>query len=182
MPDTLPETPKEAAKRDLLGVHFALHIFVATAILWYLLKHLGDESPIWAISSMIAVSDPQVNLAFQTFRGRISNALLGCVVGLLFLSIGGASEWKLPCALAVTVLISVYVVRMPVMWRQAPITAAIVIAGGLAHHSKHEGIKAGLERVGEVMLGCVVGLLVTYVLSKLWPPPAEGYAPGGKRK
>lgn len=173
--------PTEASQRDLLGVHFAVHIFVATAILWFLLKHLGDLSPIWAISSMIAVSDPQVNLAFQTFRGRIFNSALGCVIGLIVLSIGGSNELKLPFALAITVLISVYVIRIPVMWRQAPITAAIVIAGGL-HGDKHQGVHDGLVRVGEVMLGCVIGLVVTYVLSKVWPPPATGYAPGGKRK
>lgn len=173
-----PGTPKPF---DWLGVHFAVHIFVATAILWIVLRQLGDNNPIWSISSMIAVSDPQVNLALKTFRGRISNAILGCLVGLLFLSVGGASEWKLPVALGATVLISAYVVKLPIMWRQAPITAAIVIASGLTHHSKHEGIAAGLMRVGEVMLGCVVGVLVTYVLAKLWPPPAAGYAPGGHR-
>jgi uncharacterized membrane protein YccC len=169
-------------KRDSLGVHFAVHIFVATWILWVVLKHLGEHNPIWAISSMIAVSDPQIQLAMQTFRGRISNAILGCIIGLLFIAAPGESEWKLPIALATTVLISSYVVHLPVMWRQAPITAAVVIAAGLEHHSKEKGIEAGMIRVGEVMLGCVVGLIVTVVLSKLWPPPKSGSAPSGTRK
>jgi len=38
------------------------------------------------------------------------------------------------------------------MWRQAPITAAIVISGGLEHHSKLSGIEEGLHRVAEVLL------------------------------
>ena len=65
------------------------------------------------------------------FRSRIINVLVGCVVGLVFLLVGGSSEWKLPLALAVTVLVSSYVIHIQTMWRQAPITAAIVIAAGL---------------------------------------------------
>ena len=60
-----------------------------------------------------------------------------------------------------TVLLSSYVVRIQVMWRQAPITAAIVIAAGLTHHSELSGIEHGLHKVAEVILGCVMGLLVT---------------------
>ena len=167
---------------DLLGVHFAVRIFVATTILWLLLKSLGDSNPIWAISSMIAVSDPQVALALQTFRGRIANSLLGCVIGLIFVFVCGSNEWVLPFALATTVLISAYLVKLPVMWRQAPITAAIVIASGLSHHSRIDGMEAGLKRVGEVMLGCVVGLMVTWLISRIWPAPSSGHTPGGIRK
>lgn len=41
----------------------------------------------------------------------------------------------IPIALGVTVLISSLVVRVKAMWQQAPITAAIVIASGIAGHS-----------------------------------------------
>jgi uncharacterized membrane protein YccC len=95
--------------------------------------------------------------------------LVGCSVGLLFLIVGGSSEWKLPLALAATVLLSSYVIRIPSMWRQAPITAAIVIPAGLAHHSKLTGIEHGLHKVAEVLYGCLVALLVTWLMSKLWP-------------
>jgi hypothetical protein len=83
--------------------------------------------------------------AVVNFRGRILNALLGCATGLLFLLVGGANEWKLPVALAATVLLSSYVIRIPAMCRQAPITAAIIIAAVLTHHSKLSGIEIGLR-------------------------------------
>jgi uncharacterized membrane protein YccC len=119
---------------------------------------------------MIAASDPVIKQAAKTFRGRIINALLGCSVGLLFLVLGGSREWKLPLALAVTVLLSTYVVRVQVMWRQAPITAAIVIAAGMTHHSELTAVEIGVRRVGEVLLGCVMGLLVSWFMSVVWPP------------
>ncbi len=159
---------------DLLGVHYAVSMFVATTILWALAKAIGDANPIWAISSMVATSDPQVKQALSTFHGRILNTLLGCAVGLLFVAVG-RTEWQLPIAMAVTVILSSYFVRVPAMWRQAPITAAIVIAGGLQHHEKMTGLEQGLHRVGEVLFGCVVGIAVGWALSKLWPLRERGH-------
>ena len=162
---------KNPFKADSLGVHFAVNIFIATTFLWVVLRHWAGLNPIWAISSMVAASDPQVKQAVKTFHGRLINALIGCATGLFVLGVGGTSEWKIPVALAVSVLISSYLVRVQVMFRQAPITAAIVVAGGLVHHSKTTGMEEGLRRVGEVLLGCVVGLAVSWLMSKIWPTP-----------
>lgn len=156
-------------RRDIVGIRFALNVFIATTIVWYVLENIADTNPIWAIASMIAASDPQVNEAVRMFRSRIINVLVGCVVGLIFVSIGGPSEWKLPLALAVTVLVSSYVIHIPTMWRQAPITAAIVIAAGLTAHSELSGIEHGLHKVAEVLFGCFVGVLVSWSMSKIWP-------------
>ena len=158
-----------AIKQDLVGIRFALNVFVASTIVWYTLERILDTNPIWAIASMIAASDPEVREAARMFKCRITNVLVGCGVGLLFVIIGGSSEWKLPLALAATVVLSSYVIRIPSMWRQAPITAAIVIAAGLTHHSKLSGVEHGLHKVAEVIFGCLVGLLVTWLMSKLWP-------------
>ncbi len=122
-------------KGDWVGVHFAANIFIATTLLWLVLRAAAGLDPIWAISSMIAASDPNVKQAVRTFWGRITNAALGCATGLVFLVIGGESAWKLPLALSVSVLLTSYVFRIQTMWRQAPITAALIIAAGLTHHS-----------------------------------------------
>src|SRR5215467_10654933 len=84
-----------ALKGNWLGVHFAVNIFIATTLLWLLLRVAASLNPIWAISSMIAASDPNVHEAARTFRGRIINAGLGCVTGLFFLIIGRGHEWAL---------------------------------------------------------------------------------------
>ena len=156
---------------DLLGVRFAVNVFIASALLWYLLRHIADTNPIWAIASMVAASEPQVREAGRMFRSRITNVMIGCVVGLLFLVVGGASEWKLPLALAATVLVSSYLIHVQTMWRQAPITAALVISAGLTHNSKLTGIESGLHKVAEVIVGCLMGLMVSWLMSKLWPMP-----------
>jgi uncharacterized membrane protein YccC len=188
-PDGAPGTPAPArrvtiagwtwpglAAHDLVGVRFSLNVFIASAVLWYLLRHVADTNPIWAIASMVAASDPQVKEAGRMFRSRIINVLVGGAIGFLFLVVGGASEWKLPLALSVAVLVSSYVIHIPTMWRQAPITAALVISAGLVHNSKLTGIENGLHKVAEVIIGCLMGLVVSWMMSKLWPLP-ESSAP-----
>lgn len=158
-------------KGDMHGIHYAVSIFIATTVLWVTVREIGESDPIWAISSMVATSDPLLKQAVLTFRSRIINSLVGCAVGLLFIAMGGSHVITLPLAMAVTVLLSSYVVRIPTMWRQAPITAAFVIAASLQHHSRIGGLEAGVHRVIEVLFGCVVGLVVAWIVSEMWPLP-----------
>jgi len=166
---------------DLVGVRFAVNVFIGTTVLWVLLRLAAETNPIWAIASLIAASDPQLQNAIRTFWGRIVNALLGCAVGLFFVVVGRGGEWQLPLALAASVLLSSYVVRIQAMWRQAPITAAIVIAAGLEQHSKLSGVEHGLHKVGEVILGCMMGLAVSWLMSRIWPVPERGTSPATPR-
>ena len=167
--------PRRRIAADLAGVHLALNVFVATCLLWIVIRKWAGLNPIWAISAMLASSNPHVSQAIKSVRGRVINALLGCATGLAFLMLGGAlgasRDWKLPLALAATALLSSYIVRVPVMWRQAPITAAIIVASGIEHHSQEVWIEIGLRRVGEVLFGCLLGLAVSWLISKIWPLP-----------
>ncbi len=162
-------------KGDMHGVHYAVSIAIATAVLWICLHELAAVNPIWAISSMVATSDPLMKNALLTFRARIINTMVGCAIGLLFIAVGGNRIIALPVALAVTVLVTSYIVRIQTMWRQAPISAAFVIAAGLEHHSRLNGLRAGMQRMSEVLFGCLIGLVVAWLVSIVWPLP--GLAP-----
>jgi len=167
-------------KGDMHGIHYAVSIFIATAILWILVHELAETNPIWAISSMVATSDPVMKQAMLTFRARLINTLVGCAVGLVFIAIGGTHVVMLPVAMAVTVLLSSYVVRIPTMWRQAPISAAFVISAGLEHHSRAKGLEAGTRRMTEVIFGCLIGLVVAWLVSIVWPLPVDATAAAKK--
>jgi hypothetical protein len=41
-----------------------------------------------------------------SLRARLLNAFVGCMVGALFLAVGGAGEWKLLIAMAASTLVS----------------------------------------------------------------------------
>jgi uncharacterized membrane protein YccC len=162
---------------DLIGFRFAVNVFIATTIVWTVMKAMNAGSPIWAIASMVAASEPVPEEARRFFRSRVINVLVGCAVGMGFLILGNRSEWLLPFALSTTVLISTYLVRIKTMWRQAPITAAIVIASALAQDSALAGIERGMQKVAQVIFGCAVALMVTWLMSKVWlvrPKPKTG--------
>jgi uncharacterized membrane protein YccC len=158
--------------RGGIAWRFAANVFIGSTFVWVVLREFEGVSPIWAIAAMVASTDPQMDVATRMIRSRIINVLVGAAVGLAFMIFGGSSEWMLPLALVATVLISSYLVRIPTMWRQAPITAALVIASGLSQQSTSAGIKIGLLKVAEVIFGCVVGLVVSWLVSRLWPLPA----------
>ncbi|MFC4758016.1 FUSC family protein [Solitalea agri] len=166
----------------ILGLRFAINVAIATCIVWTTLRALEDTNPIWAIASMVAASDPQPAEARKMFRSRLINVMVGCAVGLFFLLIGGAKEWLLPLALGTTVLVSSYIVRIKTMWRQAPITAAVVIAESVTHGEARVGLEQGLHKVAEVIFGCLVGLLVSLLMSKVWmiQPSPEALEPSSK--
>jgi hypothetical protein len=42
-------------------------------------------------------------------------------------------------------------------------------------------MEQGLHRVTEVLLGCVVGIAVAWLLSKIWPLPESGGATTAKK-
>jgi uncharacterized membrane protein YccC len=171
---------KRFREDDLRGVRFALNVFIGTTALWLLLRHFAGVNPIWAIASMIAASEPIMGDALRMSRASLINTAVGCAVGLAVLVIGGSSEWRLPIAISIAVLASSYFVRIPNMWRQAPITAAIIIASGLAEHSKLTGVEQGLSRVAEVFLGCLIGLLVSWLMAHLWRLPDSRVAEAAK--
>jgi uncharacterized membrane protein YccC len=156
---------------DEHGIHYAVSIFFATAVLWALAERVTQSNPIWAISSMVATSDPLMKQAVLVMRARIINTVVGCLIGLLFIAMGGPALIMLPIAMAITVLLSSYVVRIQMMWRQAPISAAFVIAAGWEHHTRRGGLIAGVDRMMEVLAGCVVGIIVAWVVSVVWPLP-----------
>ncbi len=152
----------------LAGLRFSVNVAIATTIVWQALWVVGDVNPVWAIASMIAASEPEPGEARRMFRCRLINVAVGSLVGLVFLVTGGVRVWVLPAALAAATAISAYVVGVKTMWRQAPVTAAVVIASGLMHDSARIGVAQGLHKVAEVIFGCVVGLLVSLAMSKVW--------------
>ena len=154
--------------RDWLGVRFAINVAIASTIVWYGMPLAFGGSPIWAIAAMVAASEPEVTEALRMARSRLINVLVGGLAGLLFLLVGGTNEWLLPIALGTTVLVSTYVVRIKTMWRQGPITAALVIASGVTQQSTALGIGAGTLKVAEVLFGSFVGVGVSLVMSRVW--------------
>src|SRR5437773_8299920 len=96
--------------KDAMGLHYAVQIFAGSTIVWLLLRSIGDADPLWAVISLIVVTEPHVGAAWLAFQSRILNTAIGCITGLSFLLVAGPEGWVLPLALTVTVLICTYAV------------------------------------------------------------------------
>src|SRR5262245_33601445 len=158
---------------DSTGLHYAVRILLGTAALWLGLGWAGDTNRIWAVISLIVVTEPRVPSAWLAFLSRMVHTILGCGVGLLFLLLAGPRDWILPVAATATVLVCTYLVRAPPSWRIGPVTAVLVIATDVADPSAWGGIEIALHRTGEVLLGSMVALLVTLLVARVWPMPDE---------
>jgi len=113
----------------------------------------------------VVVTDPKVESAMNNFVSRMLNTLIGCLTGLLFLKLFGASAWVMLLAMALSVIVSADVVRVPISWRIAPITTAIVMTPAYLAHSPHAGLMAAIQRTGEVVVGSVVAVAVSLVFA-----------------
>jgi len=51
----------------------------------------------------------------------------------------------------------------------------VIIAAALTNQSAEIGMRQGLHKVAEVIFGCLVGMLVSVFMARLWhvPPPGE---------
>ena len=161
---------ERTVRDDWNGLHFAVNIFVATTFLWLLLRSWADLNPIWAISSMVAASDPVVKQAAKTFRGRIVNSLVGSAAGCSCSS-SGTVGWKLPIAMSAAV---------PGDLHRAP--ADDVPPGADHRGDRHcrrarstprSGPELGCAGSAKSCSSCVVGILVSWGMSKLWPMPEQ---------
>jgi hypothetical protein len=167
---------QSGALRQRLGLSYepivSLRLFVkvvlGTVIVWNTLALVGVGRPLWAIASMIGASDPEPELARQVFSNRLMNVLAGSACGLAFLLLAGARPRVLPAALATTVLIATRVVRAKMTWRQVPITSAIVMAAAVAGQSTQIGVEQDFLKVEQVVCGTPVGLLVSWLMFRVW--------------
>ena len=154
-------------ENDLDGIHYAIRIFIGTATLWFALRAFGDADPLWAIISLIIVTEPKIETAWLSFKARIFNTFGGCAIGLFFLLFIPEHSWLFPIALTISVLLSTYVIRKPLGWRVAPITTAIIIAAGM---SGVNGFEIALHRAVEVFIGSTMALVVAWGAALAWPP------------
>jgi uncharacterized membrane protein YccC len=160
-PQTLPP-PAQAS-----GFQYALRILIGGVIVWIVLDRLNHHNPLWAIISVITVTEPAIGPALLAFYSRIVNTLIGCAVGLFFLFFLGPAIWWVLLGIGVSIVICTQVIHVPVSWRIAPITVAIVMTPSILTASRAAGLPTAVERTEEVLLGSAVALLVTYSFSRL---------------
>ncbi|HXM95684.1 MAG TPA: FUSC family protein [Candidatus Dormibacteraeota bacterium] len=149
------------------GIGYAIRILVGTTIVWLALARIQGVNPLWAIISVVVVSEPELEDAVLAFKSRVANTLVGCAVGLSFLFVLGPAVWSILLAMVVAVVICTSFIRVPLSWKIAPITVALVMTPSVLDHSRSAGLSIALHRTAEVLFGSAVAVGVSLVGSKL---------------
>jgi len=154
--------------RNLPGIQYGLRIFIGTGILWFCLRNLIGLDPLWAIISLIIVTDQDVENTLHNFKSRIVNTTIGCLTGLAFLSfIHNNSLIMLPVALMTAICVSTALIRTPYGWRITAITTAIIIIPSFMESSRMVGMSVAFQRTMEVFLGSAAAVLVAWLLARM---------------
>ena len=158
---TIAESPAPPVPQPS-GMQYAVRILAGCIIVWFILEHLNHRNPLWALITVINVTEPELSAAFLAFKSRIVNTLIGCAVGLSFLYLLGPSYWSILLGIIVSVIICTSFIRVPGSWRVAPVTVAILMTPSVLGGGRSAGLATAIDRTEEVLLGSAVALLITY--------------------
>ena len=162
------------AQRRLSGLRYATRMLISGVIVWLILSAGLKADPLWGLISAVVVTEVKVESAWNAFVSRMLNTAIGCLVAMAFLKTTGAGEWSVLAAMAVATVVSSDLVKVPISWRIAPITAAIVMFPAYASHSAHAGLAAALQRTMEVIIGSSVAVGVSYATGGLFRRKGAG--------
>lgn len=146
---------------------YAVNIFLGSCICWYSLTHLGLPDPMWAIITVILVSDPDLSTLMTLSKMRVINTLVGCVAGFVCLLAFGYNPWISFCAAAIVIIVITSLENYPANWRLTPVTIFIVMNASKNATTYHEEVMYSVMRAGEILFGCIIALIVSYTQVKL---------------
>ena len=152
------------------GIHYTVRIFIGTALVWYISGLVRSPNALWAIISVIIVTEPLPHTAWIAFRTRILNTFIGSLIGFCVLVFAGATPLMLIASLSFTALLSTYINHGQQGWRIAPITTALVVSAGM-QQSAAMGMDTALSRTLEVFLGSAIALIIALLMARIWLPP-----------
>lgn len=150
-----------------LSAIYSIEITLACMSCWFALPALSIDKPVWALITVIIVSDPDFTTTVKLITSRVINTLLGCVISLVTVILFGASVISLIIALSLTVFFVTSIVTYPTNWRLTPVTVALLLGSAESAQSRQEEIHLALLRSTEILSGCIVSLLLSWIISQL---------------
>ena len=136
---------------------YVFRVLLGCTIVWWSLYYLHDDKKMWALISVIMISEPDFDIVRSGTVSRMINTVVGCAIGLFFIYVAGASFLSLLAALGVSVFISTSFKKYPASWKLAPVTVVIVMVPTLMDQlSLRDDTVIALTRTGEVLYGTLV--------------------------
>jgi uncharacterized membrane protein YccC len=154
---------------------YAFRVLLGCTIVWWSLYYLHDDKKMWALISVIMISEPDFDIVRSGTISRMVNTVVGCALGLLFIYLAGPSFLSLIAAIGVSVIISTSFRRYPTSWKLAPVTVIIVMVPSLVDNmTLRDDTVIALTRTGEVLYGSLVAFLLAgafHLIERRWGLP-----------
>jgi uncharacterized membrane protein YccC len=153
---------------------YPFRILLGCSIVWWSLYYLHDSKKIWAVISVIVVTDPDIDALRTATISRIVNTLVGCITGIAFIYFAGVNFWSLMGAVTISVLLSTSFRNYPSSWKLAPSTVAIIMVPSISVNiTWQDAMEVSLTRTAEVLYGTLVafllGVALSYIRKKYFP-------------
>lgn len=156
--------------RNSAGLHYSVRIFIGTSVLWLLLHNAQTSDSLWAIISLIVVTEPQTRPALKAFYTRFFNTVMGCAVAFGFLLLPLPQVWMLTPAIGTSALIATRMNSVQQGWRIAPVTTGLIMSGAMVQHATPVVFDLALHRTMEVFVGSITAVIITLLMGVIWLP------------
>ena len=141
----------------------SIRVTIAALVALALAQFLQLPLPLWAVMTAVIVTQMSVGRSlkatFDYLAGTLGGAIYGGAIGVL---IPHSSEIALLAVLALAVAPLAFIAAINPRFSVAPVTAIIVLLIPIMTHASQ--IASALDRVMEVALGGVTGLIVSFFL------------------
>lgn len=144
------------------GWRYATRTTLAVLITWLSLRTFGMRDPLWALYSVIVVSEPHVGGAIRLGMERAFATLVGAATGLAAFCVFGHELLALAAAVFSVIVLAAYALHLPGNWKIAPLTAALVVGTALLAQSQtwSAALWPAVLRFLEVLYGIFVAVVV----------------------
>ena len=160
---TLWRGVRALARRHRVQLALSIRVTFAALIALALAQFLQLPLPLWAVMTAVIVTQMSVGRSlkatFDYLAGTLGGAIYGGAIGVL---IPHSSEIALLAVLALAVGPLALVAAINPRYSVAPVTAIIVLVISITTHASP--LASALDRLMEVALGGVTGLVVSFFL------------------
>ena len=146
---------------DPIHLRQAARAAIAAVVAYALADALGLSKGYWSVLTTVIVMQASLGATLGAAFDRLLGTLLGAVLGVGGALLSGPSPIRTGAVLLVVMLVTVYIGARKPNLRLAPVSAAIVM---LADPTHADPLGAGFQRVLEIGLGGVVGVLAALLV------------------
>lgn len=143
------------------ALRYAVRVMVAGFLAYSVAISLALPQGFWAVITAIVVMQSTVGASLKAALDRLTGTLLGAAVGFC-VSILHFQGYAAGIALALALLPVAYAASINPSFRVAPVTTAIMLIG--TGNVSLDPVAAAVDRVLEIGVGSVIGLLVALVV------------------